>query len=91
MHQRTKYIAAGAAAGLINGFFGAGGGIVLVPLLLSWIKLDEKKAFATSVWIIFPISALSAVLYLWHGRVDLLSAVPYLLGGFVGEIGRAHV
>ena len=40
---------AGGLSGLVNGFFGAGGGIVLVPLLLNWIGLESKRAFATSV------------------------------------------
>ena len=38
---------AGAAAGLINGFFGAGGGMVLVPLLIHLGKLPDKEAFAS--------------------------------------------
>ena len=86
MGEKGKYLAAGALAGLVNGFFGAGGGIVLVPLLVSWIGLDSKKAFATSVFIILPISALSAALYLRQGRVDLALAAPYLIGGFAGGL-----
>ncbi len=86
MGEKQKYLAAGALAGLANGFFGAGGGVVLVPLLLGWIGLDEKKAFATSVFIILPISALSAVLYWRQGRLDLLAALPYLVGGFAGGL-----
>lgn len=90
--MKRKYLTAGALTGLINGFFGAGGGIVLTPLLLSWIGLESKKAFATSVFIILPISAVSAALYLWQGRVDFPAALPYLLGGFAGGLacGRLY-
>ena len=35
---------AGAAAGLVNGLFGGGGGMVLVPLLSGWCVLEERKA-----------------------------------------------
>ena len=80
--MKRKYLTAGALAGLINGFFGAGGGIVLTPLLLSWIGLESKKAFATSVFIILPISAVSAALYLWQGRVDFPAALRLLNGIF---------
>ena len=72
MKENKRYLTAGALAGLINGFFGAGGGIALVPLLLGWIKLPPQKAFATSVFIILPISALSAALYLWQGDITTL-------------------
>jgi len=84
--QTVKYLVAGTAAGVINGFFGAGGGVVLVPLLLYWLGLPARKAFATSVFIIFPLSLVSAVLYFMGGRIDLRQAMPYLIGGFVGGV-----
>lgn len=92
VNQRKQYIVAGALAGLVCGFFGAGGGIVLVPLLISWIKLEPKQAFATSVFIVFPMSLLSAALYLLQNRVDFGLALPYLCGGFAGGIvcGRVY-
>ncbi len=75
---------AGGAAGLVNGFFGGGGGMVLVPLLALWCGLGQRKAFATSVAIILPLCALSAAIYLFRGGVDFGAALPYLLGGLAG-------
>lgn len=75
---------AGAAAGLVNGFFGGGGGMVLVPLLAGWCGLGQRKAFATSVAVILPLCALSAGVYLFREGVDLAAALPYLLGGLIG-------
>ena len=40
---------AGAAAGLANGFFGAGGGMLLVPLLAGWCRLPGKTCFTTAL------------------------------------------
>ena len=57
---------AGAAAGLTNGFFGGGGGSVLVPMLTRVCGLDQRRAFATSVAVILPLSALP---YLIGGTV----------------------
>ena len=68
---------AGAAAGLVNGFFGGGGGMVLVPLLAGWCGLDQRKAFATSVAVILPLCILSAAVYLFRGGVELVPALPY--------------
>ena len=77
---------AGGAAGLVNGFFGGGGGMVLVPLLAGWCCLGQRKAFATSVAIILPMCALSAAIYLFRGGVDLWMALPYLVGGLLGGL-----
>lgn len=77
---------AGAAAGLVNGFFGGGGGMVLVPLLVGWCGLGQRKAFATSVAIILPLCILSAAIYLFRGGVDFSAALPYLVGGLIGGL-----
>ena len=46
MNKRWKYGLSGAAAGLVSGLFGGGGGTVLVPLLTGWCKMEQKRAFA---------------------------------------------
>lgn len=79
-----KCIAAGSIAGLLNGLFGAGGGLLLVPLLIHWIQLEEKQAFATSVAIILPLSLVSYVLFCIQGGNVWAESLPYLLGGIVG-------
>lgn len=82
--SRIKCALAGAAAGMINGFFGAGGGMVLVPLLIRWVHLEEKRAFATSVLIILPLCLCSATVYFLRAGIDLARALPYLAGGLAG-------
>lgn len=86
MSDRTKYLIAGACAGAANGFFGSGGGLFLVPLFTGWLGMKQKTAFATSVAVIFPLSAVSAVIYLWKGGLALSFALPYLLGGAAGGL-----
>lgn len=81
---KTKYAVSGLLTGAANGFFGAGGGMVLIPLLTGWAKLDEKKAYATSICAILPLCVISAGVYYLNGSVDLLSALPYLIGGLAG-------
>ena len=55
MKISVKYAVTGALSGAANGFFGAGGGLFLVPLLISWCGMEQKRAFATSVAVIFPL------------------------------------
>ena len=63
---------------------GLAGGSVLVPLLTQLCKLDQRRAFATSVAVILPLCVLSAAIYLARGRLDVMAALPYLLGGTLG-------
>lgn len=82
--EKVKYAIAGGLAGIANGFFGGGGGMVLVPLLTRWIGLEERRAFATSVAVILPLCAVSAAVYLLRAEVSFAAALPYLLGGLAG-------
>ncbi len=84
MPQKIKCVVAGLLTGALNGFFGAGGGMLLVPLLLRWVKLEERQAFATSVFIILPLCAVSACVYVFRAGIDPTPAVPYLIGGLAG-------
>ncbi len=81
---KLRYALAGAAAGIANGFFGGGGGSVLVPVLTGVCGMEQRRAFATAVAVILPLCALSAGVYLLRGELDLLAAAPYLLGGAAG-------
>ena len=82
--SKFRSAVAGGAAGLANGFFGGGGGMVLVPLLTRWCGLEQRKAFATSIAIILPLCALSSAVYWFRGGLDFMLALPYLLGGLLG-------
>ncbi len=74
----------GALAGLATGLFGGGGGMVLVPLLLSFCGLEEKRAFAASVAIICPLCLTAALVYGRWNALPLRAALPYLIGGLLG-------
>ena len=82
--QNVKFIIAGLLAGLVNGFLGAGGGLVLVPFFISLCGMEEKKGLATSVAVIFGLSAVSAVVYLKDGLPEGLWAC--VLGGAAGGL-----
>ena len=81
-----KYPLIGALAGTANGLFGAGGGLFLVPLFISLTKMEEKKAFATSVAVIFPLSIASLVVFLVRGDNVLADGFAFMLGGIGGGV-----
>ncbi len=84
--KRLRYSLIGAMAGVANGLFGSGGGLFLVPLFISWIGLEEKRAFATSVAVIFPLSVVAFTVFALRGGVDFSLAWPYVLGGAIGGL-----
>lgn len=81
-----KYVCCGILVGFVNGFFGGGGGAILVPLLLFVGKLESHEALACSVAIILPLCMWSALLYERQGNLEVLTALPYCLGGAIGGL-----
>ncbi len=76
----------GLMAGLVNGLFGAGGGMLLLPLLTHLCGLKAHEAFACSVCVILPLSLVSLGVYFLHGSLDFMQALPYLIGGAAGGV-----
>lgn len=86
MTKQGKSRLSGAAGGLVNGCFGGGGGMVLLPLLAKWQKLKPKHAFATCVAVMFPACCASTAVYFFQVRPGIGAVVPYLAGGVVGGL-----
>ena len=75
-------------AGVLNGLLGAGGGMLVVPILKKY-GLTQHETHATSVCIILPICLVSTMMYLLRGQVTISDALPYLpfsvLGAIIGS------
>lgn len=86
MNSRLGTVVVGASAGALNGLFGAGGGMVLVPLLSTLTDIPEKSLFPSSVAILFPICIVSLLFSDGWESFSLLQAAPYLIGSVIGGI-----
>ena len=84
--QVLLLILLGVFVGFVNGFLGAGGGMILVPLIILLLKMDTKIAHATAILIILPISLISGVFYLIKGAFSLTVFLPCLIGTVVGGV-----
>ena len=85
------FILAGTAAGLINGLFGAGGGMVLVPLLSLSSRVKETDVFPISISIILPICLVSLAITAATDSIAWSLALPYLFGSVLGGIAAGKL
>lgn len=82
--KKLRSLAAGTAAGAVNGLFGAGGGMVLVPLLSLVAHFSEEEIFTSSIAIILPICLVSLAATAWTSQIPWQEALPYLPGSAIG-------
>lgn len=73
--MKKKGLLWGVPIGFINGFFASGGGIIAVLVLQKFFSLEEKKAHATSIMIILPLTVAGVFVYTMAG----FSNVPVIL------------
>ncbi len=88
------FLGIGLVAGLAAGFFGVGGGILIVPALTFLAGFTQERATGTSLAVLLPPVGLLAVIeYYRHGNVDLkagvLIALGLILGAWLGAL-EAH-
>ncbi len=77
-------LAIGAFTGLVSGLFGVGGGVVIVPALVA-LGIAQKRASATSLVALLPISIAGTTSYAIGGQVDVLAALLLAAGSVVGS------
>ncbi len=81
-----KKILVGFLAGLISGFFTAGGGLILVPAFVYILKMNEKTSRATSILCILPMVIVTAIFYNNSHFINWNIALKCALGGVIGAI-----
>jgi uncharacterized membrane protein YfcA len=84
-------LAVGLAAGILGGFFGVGGGVLIVPALVLLIGVEQHTAVGTSLGALLPpVGVLGAWEYYKHGHVNMLYAAllgaGLIVGGYFGAI-----
>jgi hypothetical protein len=85
--ERFSPLAAGMVgliAGLASGFFGIGGGAVMVPAMTLLLGVDILKAVATSLFVMGPSALIGSLQHYAQGNVRLEYMIPLTLGIIVG-------
>lgn len=93
-HVKTRaiwYLAAGAGAGMLAGFLGIGGGIILVPMMVGLLSLTQHNAHGTSLAVIAPIAMVSTVVYATRGDINWVLVGTIGAGSVLGVIAGAKL
>lgn len=90
-----RLVAIGLAAGIFSAFFGVGGGIVAVPLLILVVGLPERVAAATSLLAIAITASAGVVVFALRGEVEVgyaaLVGLPAAIGALAGTAWQQRV
>nr|WP_159015783.1 sulfite exporter TauE/SafE family protein [Lysobacter profundi] len=81
-----KLLASGAATGLLSGFFGIGGGFLVVPGLITATGMPILYAVGSSLLAVAAFALTTAINYAQSGMVDWTLAVAFFGGGIVGGL-----
>ena len=73
----------GITAGVVLGATGVGGGIVVLPMLLRYARMDIRQAIGTSIFVTTLLSASSAVAYMQDGHTDVRLALWLFAGSLL--------
>lgn len=76
----------GAAAGMLSGLTGVGGGVFLVPLMVGFLAVAQHQAHGTSLAVIFPIALVGVITYAIHGHIPGSADWELILGLAVGGV-----
>ena len=83
--------AVGILGGFVSGFFGAGGGLIILPALIRILKIDELKARGTTLATILVAILVSSIFYKKYNYFDLELSIKAAIGGIIGGIWGAKL
>ena len=84
--DKIKMGTAGLLAGFVNGLLGSGGGVLIVLYLTIIAGAGRKKAQATAIAVILPLTVLSSIIYAKGGYFAWSHLWKVSLGGVAGAL-----
>lgn len=84
--KQTGLVIGGGVVGFINGLLGGGGGTFVVPLYESVGEMESKKAHATAIATMLPLSIVSGAIYISNGSFPIGKGLAVGIGTMIGGI-----
>ena len=82
----VRVVAAGTVVGLLTGFFGVGGGFVIVPALVLALGFTMPEAIGTSLLVITINSVVALSTRLDSGSIEWSTVIPFTLASLLGVV-----
>lgn len=86
-----KSIVTGLGVGTVSGMVGAGGGFILIPVMVTVLRLSLKASIGTSLGVVLIGATMGVVGKLVSSQVDILFAVPLVVGSIISASFGARV
>ena len=76
----------GITAGIISGLFSTGGGMILVPAFIYLLKIEQRKARATSILCVFFMVLTTCIFYIKNHYINFEIGIQCAIGGIIGGL-----
>jgi len=86
MANTPALLALGLVTGTLSGFFGIGGGFLIVPALMLATGMAIMSAIASSLVAVTAFGVTTAASYAWSGMISWRLALVVIIGGIVGGL-----
>lgn len=84
MSESNKLLGTGFFIGIMSGLLGVGGGVFMVPIMVTYFGITQHIAHATSLAVVIPTALVSAVIYGFHGQTDVVLSFQIIIGSIIG-------
>jgi uncharacterized protein len=92
MNTTFLFLCIGFGAGILSGLFGIGGGILIVPLLVTFASFTQLQAQGTSLGaLLLPVGLLGAYKYYQLGNIDFKASLLIAVAMTFGALGGASL
>ncbi len=91
MNPSLKLVGVGLAVGSLSGLLGIGGGVFMVPIMVTYFAVTQHIAQATSLAVVVPTGIVGALIYGWHGNIDLGITLNLVVGSMLGATVGARL
>jgi hypothetical protein len=90
-HAWTRAVPVGLLVGVLTGFFGVGGGFLIVPALALILGLQMPVAVGTSLLVISIVTAVAFAAHLTTGSIDWAVAAPFTAAALAGAVAGSRL
>ncbi|MBI4744551.1 MAG: sulfite exporter TauE/SafE family protein [Actinobacteria bacterium] len=80
LQTRLNFIITGFVSGFLGGLLGLGGGFLMIPLFVQWLKMPVRESFGTNLIVVALISLPGSIIHYYLNHIDILVVITLILG-----------